>query len=120
MAEHNHYVPILRGRLGEYTALGTLKADTCAGITPLIEVQPVPWDFENEAPAKSLDDHLAPTGERLAEYWGTDRSVFVELAWIAEDETGRGVHPVTFVLDDARSRDVPTIPVVGLDRSDAH
>jgi hypothetical protein len=120
MAEHNHYVPIVPGRQGEYHALAALRDESRARITPLIEVPPVPWDFENDAPAKSLDDHLGPVAEHIAQHWGTDRPVFVDLAWIAEDETGTGHHPVRLVLDDARARSVQTIPVVGMDRTDLH
>lgn len=116
MGEHNHYVPILKGRLGEFSALGALKQATKAGLTPLIEVPPVPWDFEGEQPAKSLDAHLIPVGENCARYWGTGRPLFVDLAWISDQETSNGEHPLGSVLADLRARGVQAIPVAGISR----
>jgi Beta protein len=120
MAEHNHYVPILKGRLGEFSALGTLSSSCVADITPLIEVPPVPWDFENEVPAKSLDAHLVPIGENCQKYWGTSRPMFVDLAWISEQATASGIHPLRQVLDDLRTRTVEAIPVAGISRGERY
>jgi len=114
MAEHNHYVPILKGRQGEYTALAALSDSSRAGLTPLIEVPPIPWDFENEAPAKSIDDHLDPVAGNVTRHWGTDRGVFVDLGWIAEDSTSDGAHPLAKVFTGLRELGAAAIPAMGL------
>lgn len=120
MSEHNHYVPILKGRQGEYTALGALRDHVRAQITPLVEVAPVPWDFESDTAAKSVDAHLEPVAAALAQCWGTGRPVFVDLTWIAEDSTEAGLHPVESVLNEARQLDLKAIPVAGVARSDPY
>jgi hypothetical protein len=117
MAEHNHYVPILKGKAGEYTALKGLSDETRGRITPLIEVAPVPWDFEEEAPAKSLDAHLGPVAEKLDKHWGTDRPIYIDLAWISDEATESGQHPVTKVLDGLKAMNAMAIPVTGLSRA---
>lgn len=54
MFDHNHYVPVLKWRQGEYLALSRLTATVMDWVTPLFEVPTEAWDFEAEAPAKSL------------------------------------------------------------------
>src|SRR6185295_15814752 len=120
MAEHNHYVPILKGRLGEYSALAGLGDSTRASITPLIEVAPIPWDFENEAPAKSIDAHLHPIAANVERYWGKDRPLFVDLGWIADDATSSGSHPSLSVFTALREIGAQPIPVAGVSRSDEY
>lgn len=112
-----HYVPVLTGKAGEYRALRQLSSDIKAGITPLIEVPPIPWDHENDAPSRTLDQHLAKTAENIECHWGNEAAVFVDL-YCVEDEGSMPCdqHPVEFVLSDARSRGVHAIPVTGLER----
>ena len=50
---------------GEFSALRELKAETKDLLTPLIEVPPIPWDFESEKPAKSINGHLEPIAGKL-------------------------------------------------------
>jgi hypothetical protein len=117
MAEHNHYVPVLKGRLGEYSALAGLDDRSRAAITPLIEVAPVPWDFESEKPAKSLDAHLRPTADNVARHWGIDRPVFLDLGWIADEATETGQHPLSSVFAALREAGAQAIPVAGVGRT---
>ena len=118
MAEHQHYVPFLKGRKGEFNALAGLEDAARGGMTPLIEVAPVPWDFASERPAKTLEAHLQPFAANVATSWGTARPVFIDLTWIAEDTLASGVHPVTSVLEELGRNDVQAIPVTGMGRSD--
>jgi Beta protein len=60
------YVPILKGKEGEYAALEVLTDDVRPSLMPLIEVPRIQYDFENKRPAKSLDDHISGIPERLS------------------------------------------------------
>ena len=51
MFDHKHYVPILGGKAGEYRALRELTPAIKSNLTPLVEVPPVQWDFENDRAA---------------------------------------------------------------------
>lgn len=62
--DHTHYVPILKGKEGEYGALKELSSKIKSKLVPLIEVIAVPWDFDNEVPAKAIDDHLEMVAEK--------------------------------------------------------
>jgi hypothetical protein len=119
--DERHYLPILKGRLGEYRALGQLAPEVRAGLTPLIEIPPVPWDFENDRPDKTIDQHLGAVGHRLREAWLDQRPLFVDLLWIApEERMADGRHPVAFAIDAARRETVRVVPVTGLERADEY
>jgi hypothetical protein len=117
MFTHKHYVPAIKWRQGEYLALQELNPAQKQWITPLVDVAPIPWDFDNEAPAKSIDEHLAKIPEQTATCWGTDLPVFVDLS-LVEEETrmAGGAHPVDALLAALNGEEVKTVPVTGTDR----
>lgn len=52
MFDHNHYVPVLKWRMGEYQALLNLKKTVADWVTPLIEIPTEGWDFEKRGAVK--------------------------------------------------------------------
>ena len=115
MFRPKHYVPILKGREGEYGALSCLSPEARDRMTPVLEPPPIPWDFEEERPAKSIDEHLQKVGQKIDRAWGPSRPFFLDCMWIAETERmSDGSHPVEYLFDSARSRGLAAIPVVGL------
>lgn len=64
MFGHAHYVPVLKGRDGEYGALQSLSRGVRDALTPLLELPPIPWDFETDAPARTIDKHLKKVGQK--------------------------------------------------------
>ena len=121
MFDRTHYVPILKGRDGEYGALTCLLPESRDRITPLLELPPIPWDFETEAPAKTIDQHLSKVGQKIERAWGLGRRLFIDLLWIAEAERMEdGSHPIEFVFNTARSRGLAALPVVGLLRGEEY
>jgi hypothetical protein len=117
--DHKHYVPILGGKAGEYRALRELTPEIKQRLTPLIEIPPVPWDFENDQPACTVDTHIQGTAKTIADHWGTDAAIFVDM-YTLEDESNMagGEHPLTYLFNDARGRGLQLIPVTGIDRED--
>ena len=73
------YVPILKGRDGEYGALQTLSAEIRDVIAPVLELPPIPWDFEADRPARTIDVHLKKVGQKIERAWGVSRNIFVDL-----------------------------------------
>jgi hypothetical protein len=111
---HLQYVPILKWKLGEYQALSRLDNAVKDRVTPLIEIPAVGYDFENSRTAKSLDDHLKDFGRRLKSKW-VARACFVDTKNIAASERmGDASHPLTRVLELARSEGCMAIPTVSL------
>jgi hypothetical protein len=121
MFGRDHYVPILKGREGEYGALQTLAPSTRQALTPLIEIPPIPWDFEEERPAKTVDQHLKKVGQKIDRAWGSGGRLFVDLLWIPDSECmADGSHPLSHVFQLLRTRQVAAVPVVGLLRGDEY
>jgi hypothetical protein len=118
MLGSNNYVPILKGRDGEYGALRTLTSMVKKAVTPLIEIPPIAWDFTEGEPAKTLDQHLRKVGAKFERSWGHERALRVDLLWVAEERMADGGHPVEFVFRDAREKHLLLVPVVGMLRDD--
>lgn len=117
MFGQDHYVPILKWKRGEQKALEHVSATSKVHMTPLIEIVPVPYDFVNEQPAKSVDQHLNGTSEQIVSSWGVDRPIFLDLYWIDPTERmSNGSHPLNFIIDEAHARGAKVIPVTGCDR----
>jgi hypothetical protein len=119
MFDHKHYVPILKGRDGEYGALACLPPASRDRLTPLIELPPIPWDFEEERPARTIDAHLKKVAQKIEKAWGPGRYLFLDLMWIAQTERmSDGKHPLEYVFASGRARGLAPIPVVGLLRDE--
>ncbi len=114
------YVPILKGKNGEYGALESMSPEEKEQITPLIEIPPVPWDYKKDVPAKTIDQHLAKVDPKFEKSWGLDQLFFVDLMWIERERMPDGTHPLAYVFSRARLRALKAVPVTGLIRADAY
>lgn len=112
-----HYVPILKGKAGEFAALAELPPALRDRITPLVDIPRVPIANRD----KPLDAHLDKTLKGIARGWGTGQSIFVDLFDIdlGARATG-GVHPVSYVFRKLHEIGFDAIPVIGLDRDRAY
>lgn len=118
--DKNHYVPIIKWRQGEYQALWRLTDPVKNWITPLLEIPTEPWDFELEAAAKTLDEHLDKFGVRLSAKWG-GRLCFIDSCYIdGAAQMANGTHHLEFLFNSARVEGALAIPVVGLGRDPAY
>lgn len=119
MFDSDHYVPILRGKVAEYEALGDTTDQTKGDLTPFIELPPIAWDPDGDD-SGTPDRSIAKVAGNLARQWGPDLPLFLELGLIpSEPALGGGVHPVEFVFDDARTKGLEAIPVTSPGRDDA-
>lgn len=116
MFDHKHYVPMLRARLGELGALAEASGDVRAAMTPLLSIPALPWDFETDAPAKSIDQHIPGFAAKIHKAWKTGR-VFIDLAEVDGEIFPDGRHPATVFFDEAATAGLVSVPVVGLQRS---
>jgi hypothetical protein len=103
MFDHTHYVPILKGKEGEYLALKDLTIIAKDGLTPLIEIPSIPYDFENDRPAKTIDEHLEKVVQKIKTCWGEGRTLFVDFGLIPPSEImSDGTQPLKSIFDAAR------------------
>jgi hypothetical protein len=114
------YVPILKGKEGEYAALEALSTDIKGLLMPLIEIPAIPYDYANERPAKSLDDHIAEIPERLKKAC-TTMPIYLDLPWFGEDETlANGQTACEAILTRCSELGVTVIPVLSRDNTPAY
>jgi hypothetical protein len=112
MFNHRHYVPILKWKMGEYQALSRLTGEVKDGLTPLLEIPPIGFDFEAGRDRKSADDHLGDFGKRLKSKW-QHRRCFVDLKYLPpHTRMADGRHYVEVVFETARSEGCSAIPVI--------
>lgn len=117
--DHTHYVPCLRWKQGEYQAVMELSAGAREGITPLIEVPEIGWDFETNSYSKNIDEHLESFPKRVAQKWG--HPCFVDFLHLPAGQLlANGQHPVTHVSEELRTRKCPAAIVTGLGRDPAY
>lgn len=111
-----HYVPILKGRMGEFRAL-ELAPELRDHMTPLVDIPRVPVADRH----KPLDHHLDKTVTGIAKGWGVRREILVDLFDIdLAERTTTGDHPVTYVFRELHSRKIDAVPVIGFDRDGAY
>src|SRR5579859_5857519 len=112
MAAQPAYVPVLKGKEGEFAALEELKSDVRRRLTPLIEIPGIPYDYANERPARTLDEHVSGIAERLKKCW-PDHPLYLDLPWFEKEECLQdGRVALEAVLADCRSNGVQVAPVV--------
>lgn len=114
------YVPILKGKEGEYAALEALSVEIKGVLMPLIEIPAIPYDFANECPAKSLDDHIVDIPGRLKRACAT-MPFYLDLPWFGQEETlSNGQSAFESILAKSAELGANAIPVVYRESSPAY
>jgi hypothetical protein len=107
MFDHNHYVPILKSKVGEKWALAKLKPASKVHVTPLFELAPIPR-AKKGTPTVPLVDHLVKGMGELVKAWGTDKC-YIDPKWFPAT---LGDKPLEIAMSEARGHGLLAIPVV--------
>ncbi len=91
----------MKGKEGEFAALEALGNDVRPLLVPLVEVPEVPYDYTNDRPAKSLDDHVAGVADRLRKC-RPGRPFFLDLPWFEDEHLANGRIALEKVPGDCR------------------
>lgn len=86
MIGYDHYVPILKWKRGEQTALRNCTDTVKDRLTPLIEIPPIPWNFDEVRPQRTLEQHLDGMTDAILNALGSNRLFFLDTMHI-EDES---------------------------------
>lgn len=114
MLGYNHYVPILKGKMGEFRALLHLPAQVRAKLTPFFDVPRPENRWKNR-----FDEYLLKKVVEIHKNWGSSRELFVDYFDIELAlRTPSGQHYVQSSFNAFRKYSVQAIPVTGLDRDD--
>ena len=120
MFDQKHYVPLLKAKQGELNALAELNQSVKDGVTPLLELPLAPWDWNNDQPAKSIDEHLDGYPAKLTKAWGANDPFFVDTIYVDDEgPLASGAAPVTGLFDSMRNAGLRAIPVTGPSRDAA-
>jgi len=103
------YVPILKGKEGEFAALETLGDDPRAQIMPVIEIPAVPYDYSNDRPSRTVEEHIANVSDRLRRCWGV-LPVYLDVPWTSDGEGGPS--PLDVALRRCHAGGVQAVPVI--------
>lgn len=77
MFQFKHYVPILKGKMGEFGALQHLAVEVKDALSPFIDVPRVPLDFPSRTPKYPLEAHLKKIAGKIKSSWGKSRPFFI-------------------------------------------
>ena len=120
--DHTHYVPILKGKQGEFDALQNItSAEQIKGVTPLIEIPQIaevyPDPQSAPVPSKTIDEHVTDVSENLIKAVKNLPAIFVDGFYIeTEDDLQDGSSPIDSVFASLRAAQITFIPVIGMDR----
>lgn len=118
LASHT-YVPSLRWRMGEYQALYRLSDDAKERIVPFIVVPEIEFDFEEWAPKKTLQGHVASFPKRFKDKWGM-RPAWIDVhSKIQSQIMDDGKLPIAYVFDELRKVGNNAVPITSLDSTQA-
>lgn len=113
------YVPILKGKMGEFGALRELDPDIRSSILPLIDVPRIKIEDPGGTPAESLEKHLGRVLKHFSQSWPARQPIFVDFYDLDLGlRTSDGTHPLPHLFGKLREENIEVIPVTGLDRVD--
>lgn len=109
------YVPVLKWRTGEYQALFRLADEAKDSIVPLMIIPEIEFDFEEWAPKKTVQEHVAPFGKRYKDKWNM-RPAWLDLDPSLHAETmDSGVSVVAHVFSELRQFKAKAVPVLSVE-----
>lgn len=109
------YVPSVRWRMGEYQALTGLKESAKDRVFPFIVIPELEFDFEENKPKKTIQEHVESFPKRFKKKWGL-RPAWVDVhSKIQSQLMDDGRLPVTYIFDDLAKFKCNAVPVTSLD-----
>ncbi len=104
------YIPFLKAKRGELTAMGELSPEVKKAICPF-------FDFPRKKPDYNIESYAATTrsiATSLKKHWGAEKEFYFDDFDIAQTVKVEGEHQYAFVL--RALNELQVIPVVALDR----
>jgi hypothetical protein len=112
---NDFYLPILKSKDGEFTALSKLTKIKRRGIIPLFEITPIEWDHAERLKPLTLEDHINSFCKKFIKKWGSE-DCFVDaglLNWKGKDNTSA----ISLVFDNLVTQNIIPKPVILLSSS---
>ncbi|MGF1717869.1 beta family protein [Photobacterium chitinilyticum] len=106
----HHYYPRLKWKPAEWEALQTLPTNILEGLTPILFIPDIDWDYENDCYKKSLASYLSNFGTTLAASWPLGRPVLLDVGYLDLHGTITS-HPLDLCIQDALQFGKTLVPV---------
>jgi Beta protein len=120
MFKHKHYLPILKGRTGELSALEEVPPSAWGVFTPLIEIPAIPskWlDNGSKIPNATIGKHVAAVARKIVDAIPKAKRFFVDGFYIQNEEAlPDKQEPIAAIMGVLRSASLQAVPVVGVRR----
>lgn len=102
------YVPILKGKRGEFRALQNLPPSVLDEIVPVIDIVMPPFN-------KTLSDHITATINYIKKYWEEKERLMYIDGYMIKDYglLENGVHPMEHIFNELLSGGFNVLPVIG-------
>jgi len=116
--DNRFYLPILKSKLGEFTALSKLSLNAKKRIMPLFEITPLEWDHADRKVPRTLHEHLELFCKKYVSKWARD-NCFIDgslLNWNGKDNT----HEIAFVYQILHGQNFWPVPVIHLDSTEPY
>jgi hypothetical protein len=104
------YIPFLKAKRGEFTAMGELAPKVKQAICPFFDFPRKKANYDSETHA----DAAQSIATSLKKHWGSDAGFYFDDLDINQNLTLKGEHQYAYVLRALQALQV--IPVVALDR----
>ncbi|CAI2528655.1 Uncharacterised protein [Serratia ficaria] len=112
------YVPILKTKRAEFSAISQLTQGVKSKFIPLFEVEPVPLDPETDTPDKTYNNHLNDFGKKLIAPCSEIYMIYLDGLLIEEQFISPGdAYPITNAVNQARAAGLHVVPVSSPTRS---
>lgn len=118
MFDHSHYVPVLKWKRGEQVGLEQCTTLVKNSMTPLLEIPPIPWNFDVNKPKKTVDDHIGGVVDAIVKSWGAERRFFLDTMNLGDEACDSGENPLVFLTRECLSRNLHVVPAFDLSISD--
>jgi hypothetical protein len=106
------YIPILKTKRAEFSALSLLDVFSKSKITPIFEIEPVPVDPDDGTADRTYNDILTDFGQKLATASQGISHIYLDGILIEESLIdAQDMYPITNAILQARSNGLRAIPV---------
>ncbi len=104
----------MRGKMGEYSALSNLSTTVKMDMRPLVMLPAIERDKAGENPKRSLSEHLEYHALRIAENWGPELPIYVDVRSVDGETTDDGEEALTTLHTKLLEKDIKGIPAATL------
>jgi hypothetical protein len=106
------YLPILKSKLGEFTALSKLNHSQKEAIAPLFEITPLEWDQTERKVPRTLHDHLDSFCKKISTKWPSS-NCFIDSGLLLWNESDNRKE-IEYVFDKLSVKGIRPCPIATL------